>query len=152
MNKAEELLKLLKVAEDYDEIGMFNNSDLLNIKISQIIPSLSDSTYDLSNHLVRWKDVAYDFQNADFLRNKHYRDKIPTYKDLGDDDPRFKGIEESLHGDADVPGPASVFEDGFTLSNPGLHISSGDDLQDWTAESIEKENKNKGYTKYLPWR
>lgn len=147
MKVSEKILKLIKKANYYDEIGLFNSADLINIKIAQIYPSLSDSTYDLSSHLVKWKDVAYDFDNADFLRTKHYRDKIPTYIDLPDGDSGIKGIEEQLHGEADVSGPALIYEDGFTMSNPGLR-----DLDDFLAENIEKDQASNPAIKYGPYR
>lgn len=147
MKATEKILKLIKKADYYDKLGLFNSADLINVKIAQIYPSLSDSTYDLSNHMTRWKDVAYDFSHADFLRNKHYRDKIPTYKDLPDGDEGIKGIEEQLHGEADVPGPALIYEDGFTMSNPGLR-----ELDDFLDENIEKEKANNPGIKYGPLR
>lgn len=147
MKASEKILKLIKKADYYDKLGLFNSADLINVKISQIYPSLSDSTYDLSNHMTRWKDVAYDFSHADFLRNKHYRDKIPTYNDLPDGDEGIKGIEEQLHGEADVSGPAFIYEDGFTMSNPGLR-----DLDDFLEENIAEEKAKNPGIKYGPLR
>jgi hypothetical protein len=147
MKASEKILKLIKKADYYDKIGLFNSADLINVKIAQIYPSLSDSTYDLSSHMTRWKDVEYDFDHASFLRNKHYRDKIPTYKELPDGDGGFESIEEQLNGADDTPGPALIYEDGFTMSNPGLR-----DLNDFLDENIEKEKANNPGIKYGPLR
>ena len=66
---------------------------------------------------------------------------------MPDGDEGIKGIEEQLHGEADVPGPALIYEDGFTMSNPGLR-----ELDDFLDENIEKEKANNPGIKYGPLR
>lgn len=132
------LKNFIKIANKLDEIGKYDSSDKLFIKISQYYVEQSLTKVPAVQY------VEYDELEDEFRENeKNYRKKKPNlvvkqYFDLGGESDGLN-LEGLLNGPDSVPGPAYI-DPGNLASSPSM----AGDVDCFTWEETYQKNKDEG--------
>ena len=136
------LNSFLRVAKQLDNIGQYEISDKLSIKIAQYYPEQSLTKVPVV-HYVEFDELAEEFKDNQI---NYYKKKpnlvVKEYYDLTGEDDCEDGmsIEALLNGPDSTPGPAYI-DPGNLASSPSM----AGDVDSFTYEETYQKNVDEGH-------
>lgn len=130
-----DLLKIIKIAKHFDNVGQYKKADDIFLKLSSYYPEQS-ITKQKDIQLFEWDEVVdeqFKENDTNYITKKPNL-RVPEYFDLGGE-ADGENIEGLLNGPDSVPGPAYI-DPGNVASSPSM----AGDLDYFLWDEVRDEN------------